>query len=480
MSKLGRACAGVSVVLLGLAGCGGGGTSGGGGALPGSPESVAAVRGVPVVRALAAGADFSLPGGDDYLVALVNHGDPGGTVALTVNGGGTALPTLPTSRAVEARGHRPQASFGLPAPGGLATARVRATEPAVGSSRVFTVLEPTMHDITATLRVSGSKCLVYVDNDTDAGAFASGDLADLQQAWDTVIYPSDTTNFGPESDVDANGKVILLMTPTIRSGGYGYYYPGDISGNNHADMVYCLVPKPSLGQTYASFRTALLATLVHEFQHLINYNNKGLLRTVGSEESWLNEALSFNSEYVAGFTDTPGGPPERVQAYLLSPESYTLRELSGNYQNGHAGLGFMYVRYLVDHFGQSVLGKLVQSDYRGLANVARATGANTDSLLATVAATIYLSQTGLTTDGNYRFITFNPRGKYTNGGQLAGPRYTTVSAASGAPAFSASWAAAGLRYLRLTGAPSAGLRLKFAGDATNSEVVLIRVPASAP
>jgi len=462
----------LGALALALAGCGGGG----------KPATVTAQRGVPLFHTVGRGLALTLPGGDDYVLALVSTAGASGSVTAYLNGGGDLLPPLTVTRAAGRRRHRPQVELPPVARAAAARAASRAL-PAVGSQRTFAVLEGPTREVTATLRASGEHCLLYVDNSTAPGVLTDADLADLRQQFDSSIYPTDTSVFGPASDVDGNGRLIVLFTPTVDPNGFGYFYAGDVMSGygNNADMFYALVPRPERGDTYASLRTAILATLWHEFQHLINYNNKVLVRFGSDEESWLNEGLSFNAEYVGGLLDTDGGPPERVGRWLSSPESFTLLNRTVPYQHGHAGIGFLFVRWLVERYGQEVLGKLVRSGLTGVANVEAATGHPLATLWPRCAAAVYLTGTGLSNDAQCNLATFNPRGAYEFGGQLHGPGLTPVDAASGTPRAEVAWARGGVRYLRLTGAPAGGLNLALnSTDGDNTVVTVIRIPPSTP
>ena len=219
-----------------LCGCGGGGSS--------TPPEVtgtlvASTRAVPETVSVASSPTVRVAGGgDDYLLILSESAGTIGSATVTVNGGTNSLPLLDARRSAGVRRHIPTASWGL----GLGPSRAveRAeTDPAVGSTRTFNVVEGSTPTVTATLRTKGTHCLLYVDNSTVVGAFTDDDLVDLREEFDSQIYATDTSLFGATGDVDGNGRIILLFTPTIRDGGYGYFYPADVAGaGNQADMLY--------------------------------------------------------------------------------------------------------------------------------------------------------------------------------------------------------------------------------------------------
>ncbi|MBI5834520.1 MAG: zinc ribbon domain-containing protein [Armatimonadetes bacterium] len=476
MAHVWRRIAVVATATALVAGCGGGGST--------TPTDVtgtliAQTRAVPETVSVASSPTVRVVGGDDYLLILSESAGSTGNASVTVNGGGTNLALLDARRSTGPRRHTPTASWGL---GGLGQTRAEnraEPDPAVGSSRTFSVVEGSQPTVTATLKAKGTHCLLYVDDSTVAGAFTDANLLDMRDTFDNQIYSTNTGIYGATGDVDSNGRIILLFTPTIRAGGYGYFYPSDVLGaGNNADMLYARVPSPSNGQTFAVLRTGLLATMAHELAHLINFHYK---RADGGEESWLNEGLSFACEQLNGWLDSAGGSPENVAAYFRSPERYTLHELTGNYDDGHAGAGFLFVRYLEDRFGQNIIGRLVTSSEVGQANVTAAAGVAYTTLMTDAAAAWYLAGTGLTTDTRWSLPGFDTHGTYpVESVSLSGPKATRVSAANSRPAFTASFARGGLRYVRLTNVPAAGAMFALTtSSGAQVRATFVRIPTAA-
>src|SRR5882724_4956846 len=95
--------------------------------------------------------------------------------------------------------------------------------------------------ITATAKAVDSTLVIYVDNAAPAGGLSSFDLDTLGKTFDNRLYAIDTAAFGRESDIDGNGKVIVLMTPIVNKlvtkkqcndagGGFvaGFFFGADI------------------------------------------------------------------------------------------------------------------------------------------------------------------------------------------------------------------------------------------------------------
>lgn len=447
-----------TLLALILAGCGSGGP--GDTVFAPGADVRSAGRGVPVVMAVdddGALAALENPGADEFVAVFVSPRDARGTVRIEVNGGGAEL--VP-----------------LPAPAGRSPGpRSRAAD----AERDFSFLGGAA-DVHAVLADEGDEALLYVDSDTPPAALGPADIDDLAAQLEQLVLPFARTTVGEPSDIDGNGAVTVLLTPRVVPPRFGFFFVGDLGGGgNAADMIYMRVPRPDAGEPYQTLRPALLATLVHELQHLISYRYKQLDHQLGAEASWLNEGLSFLAEDLAGLLDTAGGSPENVFYYFASPERYTLLETSGVYDDGHAGAGYLFCRYLADRFGEGIVRRLVQSGRRGVANVEAETGVEFATLVTDWAAAVLLTGTGLNSSARYTIPGFAARGSSFLGGaiELDGPRATAVDAANGAPAFAFEMPRGALRLVRLTNPRPGGTEMRVAAaDVEQVRVVFVRVP----
>ena len=115
-------------------------------------------------------------------------------------------------------------------------------------------------------------------------------------------YHKEKSIYGDHTDVDNNGKIIILfldLNPESNNGSKlnGYFNPADlINGrNNNADMLYMDL------EGLNNYPKYMAGTILHELQHLINYYVNVVKK--GSEmEVWLNEALSESTSIL--FNDT--------------------------------------------------------------------------------------------------------------------------------------------------------------------------------
>ena len=120
----------------------------------------------------------------------------------------------------------------------------------------------------------------------DISAYALNKLA---QEFD-CYYTSMTNIYGTHSDIDANGKIIILLmdiNKTKNSGSQtlGYFNPNDMYGNNKGEILYMDLSNANNNTDKA------IGTIIYEFQHLINYSYV-ISGERNEMSSWLNEALS--------------------------------------------------------------------------------------------------------------------------------------------------------------------------------------------
>jgi hypothetical protein len=301
-----------------------------------------------------------------------------------------------------------------------------AAPPVLGSKRTFKVCHDlqckTLDSVPATVLYVGTHAAVFVDDSVPANGFTNGDITQLGATFDTVIHPIDVAAFGPESDVDQNGVVMILLTLKINklvskpscdtSFVTGFFFSADVSPGvrtsyNNGEMFYAFVPDPSPPSTRCQYTTsqvrALLPTVfIHEFQHMISYNQHVLLRGGTTEVLWLNEGMSHLAEELGGLHyDSLGdsltafryliGNLYNGYSYLKLPQSVALVADTGIGSLEERGASWLFLRYVADHFGQGATRAMVQTSQFGAANVAAATGTPFATLLGRWALAVYLT-----------------------------------------------------------------------------------------
>jgi hypothetical protein len=379
--------------------------------------------------------------------------------------------------------------------------------PVLGEQRTFKVCTSrqcnAFVDATATAKAVGQRVAIFVDNNAPAGGYTDPELTEVGNLFDDYLYPIDTTAFGRESDIDNNGAVIVLLTQAVNalspgcdstgSVVLGYFFGADLlprstrnPGSNEAEIFYGLVPDPSntgcdISAGFAKSR--LPATFIHEFQHMISFNQHVLVRGGTSEDTWLNEGLSHFAEELGGrkipSTECPvsgscvqdfiQGDLANAFDYLAAPEDHFLIEPgSSSAELAERGANWLFVRWLIDHFasdtleGTDLTRRLVATRLVGAANVESQTGTRLDVLLPEWQMTNYLDDLPeyQQVSSRLRYKTWNFRGAADSLGRA----YPLVPDATPGPGYShTSLLRAGSgRHVLVTqagGAPAVDLRL---------------------
>jgi hypothetical protein len=285
-----------------------------------------------------------------------------------------------------------------------------AGPPTVGNARTFKVCGnmncDTLVNVGAVARSVGAHIAIYIDTLAPSPGLTVSDLDSLKSVFDSRLYPLDSTTFGRVSDIDSNKVVIVLMSNQVNklvtkadcdTSGYiaGFFFPGDLAPGfsttyNDGEIFYSIVADPnatlSCAHTTAAVNDVTPVTFTHEFQHMINFAEHVLFRNGNdSEEGWLDEGLSKYAEEIAGrsylaqadtamFSNYAIGDVYDAYQYLLAPGDTPLLIPIDQGSLAMVGASWLFTRYAVDQFGDSLPGKLVQTTLTGASNVAAQTG----------------------------------------------------------------------------------------------------------
>jgi hypothetical protein len=192
------------------------------------------------------------------------------------------------------------------------------------------------------------------------------------------------------------GAVNALVTRTqCRASGFiaGFFFGADLdpafaTQYNHGEVFYSIVADPdsTLSCAHSADQVKLLTplTFTHEFQHMISFVQHVLVQGGEPEEGWLDEGLSKYAEELAARSYLPRDPARfstyAVQdlydgyQYLAAPGASALLIPQDNGTLANIGASWLFTRYLVDQYGDSLPRKLHQTALVGAANVAAQTG----------------------------------------------------------------------------------------------------------
>src|SRR5205085_371624 len=67
----------------------------------------------------------------------------------------------------------------------------------------------------AAVMAVGAKVIIMADTANPSPGLAPSDYQLMADSFDLVVDPMEKTNFGDVSDLDANGKVVVLYTRTV-------------------------------------------------------------------------------------------------------------------------------------------------------------------------------------------------------------------------------------------------------------------------
>ena len=274
--------------------------------------------------------------------------------------------------------------------------------------------------------------LIYMDNNAPSGGFSDQELQDFGAVFDETLYPIAINTFGAESDVDNNDHVIMLMTPVVNAlvpasdcavfgSVLGFFFGFDLTSqsndSNKGEVFYGFVPDPqaqfSCAHSTATVARVLPGTFIHEFQHMINFNQHALVRGGSQETDWLNEGLSHLAEEMAARHyenkfPPPSGRTNPSQIFPDSGNAFIIEQLANSYDylaeskdnsvtlfgTGECcegrGASWLFMRFLGDQFDSTVYARLVQTKLTSIANIENATGRSFASVFGDFGIGVYV------------------------------------------------------------------------------------------
>ena len=291
-------------------------------------------------------------------------------------------------------------------------------------------------------------------------------LDSITQEFDNNTFVTDSSYFGSPSDVDGNGRVILLftgevnkLTPAHSTGGFvgGFFFAGDYfpktgpSGqscaeSNNAEIVYLLSPDPTgrYGnvRSASSVRQGTRGTIPHEVEHMINAGNRFFNPAATAfEDNWLDESLAHIAEEAVGrvsrgFTDLqtltlqdmlPAGNQAatddfnafffqnfaRLSYWMARPDTSSGISSNSDANLSSSGSDWAIGRYVADNYSngdvRAFTRKLAAGPDNGIKNLTTVAGASLDTLMAGWLVSMYadhLGITGLNAKDQYRSYNF--------------------------------------------------------------------------
>ncbi|HIZ88510.1 MAG TPA: hypothetical protein H9804_01065 [Candidatus Mucispirillum faecigallinarum] len=217
--------------------------------------------------------------------------------------------------------------------------------------------------------------------------------------------------YGEEEDTDGNGKVSFVIT-NLQAQLFGFFYLADkyseqdvinkfssSERTNESDVLY-INYNFFINGKWDIYKTDILATFIHEFQHMVMFDVRNRLGLNPIVNSWITEGLSMLAEYYGGYT----APHHIYLAYYF--QSNQGISLISNSTIDY-GLEYLFARYLQIRFGDGFIKKIYTSQYNGIKAVEEATGMNFNELFLDFTKMILLTGRGVTNDTRYNIEEFN-------------------------------------------------------------------------
>ena len=382
---------------------------------------------------------------------------------------------------------------------------------------------PVLH--TGRVAAVGTKAIVVADTANPAGGYTDADYQSIAATFDTLVDPTDTKAFGSPTDIDGNGHVVMFFTRAVneltpaRSTSFvgGFFFARDLfpstasadfqacASSNGGEMFYLMVPDPTGVVNDNRFAkdavtSVVVATLGHEYQHLINASRRMYVNTGATdfEETWLDEGLSHIAEellffartglapranidatllrsraaYVDAFNDEAISNFSRLRSYLAAPTSNS--PFADNDSLATRGATWSFLRYAADHTGSddgTTWFQLVNSTTTGIANLQQVFGANLTTLAQNWASSVFADDlTG--TAAAFQQPTWNMRSIY--GALQSNGAYPLATTALATTPTTVSVSGGSAAYLRFSVAAGQTGAVQWAALPSNVQLTLIR------
>jgi hypothetical protein len=304
---------------LGFFGCGGGGGGGDGGGGGSSELSILSTTPGSGATGVAVGAHitvtfnsninastlnastFTLTGPDGLIDGSVSYNSVSKTSTFTPS---YSLPPLTQYTATLTTGVRDTDGNTLSSPYSWSFTTV-------SGFWAYNFVTDSYYFVNATKVAEGDHCYVYLEQ---GQSLSAATVTEIVNEFDNAIYAGDTTAFGSEPDpgVDGDSKIYLLLldikdgfngtsNPTYIAGYYdpeNEYIQDQFSYTNLKEMFFMDIYPADPGTT------DFYATIAHEFQHMIHWEQKTHLQNL-NDDTWLDESMSTVARTYCGLgTDT--------------------------------------------------------------------------------------------------------------------------------------------------------------------------------
>ena len=188
----------------------------------------------------------------------------------------------------------------------------------------------------------------------------------------------------------------------------GYFYPADKyadgsfsnARSNEADVLY-VNHKYFNAQTYEEKKIDLIATFIHEFQHMTLFDTRKRNNLNVNVSIWINEGLLMLAEYYGGYA-----LPHKNYLYnYFDKEQHKSLMTDDSSQN--YGLSMLFARYM-DYLYKDTYIKTIYSSYEtGIKAIEETAGKNFNEIYEDFVKMILITGRNITDDSKYNISDFN-------------------------------------------------------------------------
>ena len=193
-------------------------------------------------------------------------------------------------------------------------------------------------------------------------------LENLSAEFDQTIYPKLRETFGEEwsPGIDNDLKITIFLVQMSEDVKGAFCLKDECpktipecKNSNEREMVYLNVD---------FLNSPLMKSfLAHEFQHLINCNQKNIIQKI-DEDIWLNEARSEYAPTLCGYDEDYKGSnlQMRASSFMFKPSDPLCEWQNDVYDYGPVNL---FIHYLVGHYSERILKEMTQSEKIGITSI---------------------------------------------------------------------------------------------------------------
>lgn len=186
-------------------------------------------------------------------------------------------------------------------------------------------------EVRGVVRLVGENSIWLEDVENPEPGFSLADLQALSDLFDQTIHQVDSTWFGAPTDIDENGRMMILITKEVNRADeeipnssqigstLGFVFGGDLfsrtdcAASNEGEIYYSRAPDPEAEAGLRAYSVEAAKAdapfiLAHEFVHTIQFGRRMERSLVTGLPRWVSEGQATLAEEVVGWELDGLGP----------------------------------------------------------------------------------------------------------------------------------------------------------------------------